>query len=289
MAQFSYKARRRSGEVVTGVLDVPDRGAALSQIDRLGLFPIAVEAPKSGTATTAEHPGGDKSSGRLAVFLPPGVRDYFNRQRKPKLQELATFTQQLANLIKSGMPLTVALNSMTHLETKGIPSDVSRDLKQDVMEGKGLSEAMAKQPRDLFQSLHQHGQSRRAERRPGRCAAPHGRPLREICPSAIEVHLGPDLPRLRLLRWDRSSCIFFMTYMLPKFMTIFEGMNVPLPLTTHILIGISHFMSHWWWADPGRHCGRGRGVQTGFSCHRPRAGSPVDRLEDERPHLGQSR
>ena len=31
------------------------------------------------------------------------------RKRKPKLQELATFTQQLANLLNSGMPLTVAL------------------------------------------------------------------------------------------------------------------------------------------------------------------------------------
>jgi hypothetical protein len=33
------------------------------------------------------------------------------------------------------MPLTVALNSMTHLESKGIPSEVSKGLKQDVMEG----------------------------------------------------------------------------------------------------------------------------------------------------------
>ena len=35
MAQFSYKARRRSGEVVQGVLDVADRTAALTQIERL--------------------------------------------------------------------------------------------------------------------------------------------------------------------------------------------------------------------------------------------------------------
>jgi len=47
----------------------------------------------------------------------------------------------------------VALNSMTHLETKGISSDVSRQLKQDVTEGKGLSEAMAKQP-TIFSNLY---------------------------------------------------------------------------------------------------------------------------------------
>ena len=82
------------------------------------------------------------------------------QKRKPKLQELATFTQQLANLLNSGMPLTVALNSMTHLESKGIPSSVSRELKQEVMEGRSLSDAMAKQPKifsDLFVNMVRAG------------------------------------------------------------------------------------------------------------------------------------
>ena len=70
----------------------------------------------------------------------PSQMDLFDP--KPKLQELATFTQQLANLLKCGMPLTVALESMSHLETKGIPSGVSKELKQEVMEGRSLSDAM---------------------------------------------------------------------------------------------------------------------------------------------------
>src|SRR5208283_1520278 len=40
---------------------------------------------------------------------------------------------------------------------------------------------------------------------------------------------------------------FFMTYMLPKFMSIFEGMNVPLPLMTQILVGVSHIFATYWW------------------------------------------
>jgi type II secretory pathway component PulF len=40
---------------------------------------------------------------------------------------------------------------------------------------------------------------------------------------------------------------FFMSYMLPKFMTIFEGMNVPLPLMTQILVKISHLFAGYWW------------------------------------------
>ncbi len=53
MPQFSYRARRRSGELVEGVLDVADRSAAVSQIERLGLFPVAVNASKGG-ATKVE-------------------------------------------------------------------------------------------------------------------------------------------------------------------------------------------------------------------------------------------
>jgi type II secretory pathway component PulF len=41
--------------------------------------------------------------------------------------------------------------------------------------------------------------------------------------------------------------IFFMTYMLPKFMSIFEGMQVQLPAATQMLMGISHLFGSYWW------------------------------------------
>src|SRR5262245_40284453 len=122
MPQFSYRARRRSGETVTGILDVADRSAALVQIERLGLFPMAVDVAKGSAiaaAAAAEKPATNRKEA-FAAMLPPTVRQAFLRKRKPKLQELATFTQQLANLLQAGMPLTVALNSMTHLGSKGI-------------------------------------------------------------------------------------------------------------------------------------------------------------------------
>src|SRR5947209_5182896 len=124
MPQFAYKARRRSGEVVQGVLDVQDRAAALVQIERLGLFPVMVDGSKGATAAAAvaDRPAARSGSSAPSLF---GAR---RRKRKPKLQELATFTQQLSNLLKCGMPLTVALQSMSHLESKGISSDVSKDL-----------------------------------------------------------------------------------------------------------------------------------------------------------------
>src|SRR5689334_16241815 len=143
MPQFSYRARRRSGELVEGVLDVADRTAAVSQIERLGLFPVAVDASKGGAAKVE---GGSRAGQKvdLTGFLPASLRASLTRKRKPRLQELATYTHQLANLLNSGMTLVTALNSMTHLESKGIPASVSQDLKTEVTEGRSLSDAMAK-------------------------------------------------------------------------------------------------------------------------------------------------
>src|SRR6185503_10033472 len=98
MPQFSYKARRKSGEVVQGVMDVTDRAAALVQIERLGLFPVLVEGAR-GAAAAAAAASGEKEQGKRSL-LPASMQR--RRQRKPKLQELATFTQQLANLLNSG-------------------------------------------------------------------------------------------------------------------------------------------------------------------------------------------
>ena len=99
MPQFSYRARRRSGELVEGVLDVADRAAALAQVERLGLFPVAVDASRGGSVVSDKRPG---QKVEFLAFLPPTLRAQLQQKRKPKLQELATFTQQLANLLQAG-------------------------------------------------------------------------------------------------------------------------------------------------------------------------------------------
>jgi len=247
MPQFSYKARRRTGEVVEGMLEVADRSAALIQIERLGLFPVAVDVAKAGAIAAAA--GADRPSSRKLDFqalLPPTLRAALSKKRKPKLQELATFTQQLANLLKSGMPLTVALNSMTYLESKGIPADVSRELRQDVMEGRSLSDSMAKQPRvfsDLYVNMVKAGESSGALVEVLRRMADHFERFAQVQSKFTSALVYPSFVAVVGI----AIMFFFMTYMLPKFMTIFEGMNVRLPIMTQLLIGISHVFANYWW------------------------------------------
>ena len=242
MPQFSYKARRRSGELVEGILEVADRPAAVVQIERLGLFPIAVDTGKSVTA--------DKRAARafdLRSFLPPTLRASLQQQRKPKLQELATFTQQLANLLQAGMPLSTALNSMTYLETKGIPSDVSRQLKQEVSEGRGLSDAMAKQPRvfsDLYVNMVRAGEQSGALVDVLRRMADHFDRFAQVRAKFTSAMVYPII----VVCAGLGMIVFFMTFVLPRFMKLFGDVGFThLPVQTVILIHISDVFKNYWW------------------------------------------
>jgi type IV pilus assembly protein PilC len=240
MPQFSYRARRKSGEVVQGVLDVADRAAALVQIERLGLVPVMVDGGRGAVAAATAQAEG--KSGR-SIVPASWTR---KRQRKPKLQELATYTQQFANLLNSGMPLTVALNSMTHLESKGIPADISKALKQEVMEGRSLSDAMAKNRlvfTDLYINMVRAGEQSGALVDVLRRLADHYNRFAEVQTKFKSALIYPCV----VASVGIGIVIFFMTFMLPRFLTIFDGLKVPLPMATQILVGISHMFSAYWW------------------------------------------
>ncbi len=246
MPSFSYKARRRSGEMVEGILEVADRPAALVQIERLGLFPVAVDAAKAGGASSAATPGQARTQVDFMAMLPPSLRQAMAKQRKPKLQELATFTQQMANLLKSGMPLTVALQSMTHLESKGIPANVAKDLRQEVMEGRGLSDAMAKQPvifSDLYVNMVKAGEQSGALVVVLRRMATHFQQFAEVQSKFTAALIYPAL----VIGVGFLLILFFIYFMLPRFIEMFTGFGVELPLPTRILIAISNVFQNFWW------------------------------------------
>lgn len=246
MPQFSYRAKKRTGELVEGVLEVADRPAALTHISRLGLFPLTVEAARAGTVATIDGRAVQAKSMDLMSFLPPSFRAKLQEKRKPKMQELATFTNQLANLLQSGMPLTVALNSMTHLESKGIPSEVSRELKTEVTEGRSLSDAMAKQPRifsDLYINMVRAGEQSGSLVQVLRRMSGHLQQFAEVQSKFTSAMIYP----LLVMIVGAGIICFFMFFMMPRFMNIFQGFNVQLPLPTLFLIGVTNFLLKFWW------------------------------------------
>jgi type II secretory pathway component PulF len=242
MAQFSYKARRRSGEVVQGSLDVADRAAALVAIERLGLFPVAVDVPR-GAAAKVDKP--KPAGAEVTKMLPTSLQAQFARKRKPKLQEIATYTQQLANLLQAGMPLTAALNSMSHLESKGIPKQASLDLRQEVMEGRSLSDGMVKQPlifSDLYVNMVKAGEQSGALVEVLRRMASHYERYAEVQGKIKSAMIYPLLVCLV----GFGLMLFFIYFMLPQFAKMFSGFNVELPLPTRIMLGVGELFTSYW-------------------------------------------
>jgi type II secretory pathway component PulF len=202
-----------------------------------------VESAKAGAATSSKTAA---KGFELGAFLPPAMRAQLSQKRKPKLQELATFTTQMANLLKSGMPLTTALTSMTHLESKGIPGEVTRELKQEVTEGRGLSDAMARQPRifsDLYVNMVRAGEQSGSLVEVLRRLANHFQQFAEVQSKFTSALIYPAM----VCCVGAGIVAFFMFFMMPRFMEIFNGFGVELPLPTRLLIGFSNFLRHFWW------------------------------------------
>ncbi len=42
--------------------------------------------------------------------------------------------------------------------------------------------------------------------------------------------------------------VILATFVMPKFVVFFKSFNAKLPLPTRMLLGVSNFVSHWWWA-----------------------------------------
>ncbi len=245
MPLFSYKARKRTGEVIEGTVEVADRPALLLQLEKSGLMPVTITNAKGDSVSARRS---DKKGGSTERYasLPPGLRNYLTRPKPPKLQELGTFTQQLSNLLRSGMPLVVALNSMTHLSSKGIPPEISRQLKTDVMEGRSMSDAMAKQPvvfSELFVNMVRAGEQSGALVEVLVRLSQHYERFADVQQKFVAALIYPAI----VGSVGVGIIIFFMTFMMPKFMSIFEGIKVPLPASTKFLMDLSNFMNNYWW------------------------------------------
>jgi len=242
MPLFAYKARRRSGEMVDGTLEVSDRAAALTQIERLGLFPLRVDDGRASTPAARN----DSSPSGARLSLPAPLREFLARKRRPSMQETATFTLQLANLLKAGMPLAKALNSMTNLQSRGIPSEVSRQLKQDVMEGRGLSDAMARQPHvfsAVYVNMVRAGEQSGALEVVLRRLADHLNRFAEVQARFKSALVYPAV----IAGVGVVIVAAFMLFMLPKFLAVFQSINLELPWATQALVDTSNFVTRFWW------------------------------------------
>jgi len=74
MPQFKYTARSRGGEKLSGIVTASSKDAAMSEIQRMGLFPVTIDTGP-GQITAAENP----SSSRILFPYKLNRLDYLIR------------------------------------------------------------------------------------------------------------------------------------------------------------------------------------------------------------------
>ena len=103
MPEFAYKARNAEGGLVEGVLNCPDRGVAIRQIEQQNCIPIRIDAV---TTATPIAPGPTPARNFVPKIFnrgPAERADVPAQNLRVPHSQLLVFTEQLAHLQQAGM------------------------------------------------------------------------------------------------------------------------------------------------------------------------------------------
>jgi general secretion pathway protein F len=122
MPQFRYRAVTHSGEIVVGEVDAPSREEVLRRIEYLGHLTIDAEVATTG-------------------FLTRGHRSI---TKSPRPRDVSIFMRQLALLIRAGLTLEAALQTLGGDTSKGI-ADFANGLRGSISAGESFADALNRQ------------------------------------------------------------------------------------------------------------------------------------------------
>jgi type II secretory pathway component PulF len=249
MPTFQYKAKTRAGEVVSGSLAAGDRRAALAELGKLGFFPLAVDSAEK------------EASGKN------GAKSFAGRV-KPR--DVLMFTQQLSSLLRSGMSLSKALDTLERRTQKKALAAVLGDLRNGIVQGESLSDSLSKHPEifsRFFVNLIKAGEASGALDDVLLRLGKHQQQMAEVREKVVGALLYP----LVIVCVGILVIIFFMLVMVPRFAMMFKEMGRTMPLPTRILIGVSDAFIGYWWVGVLL-------IAAGVTAYRVRVRTPEGRL-----------
>jgi general secretion pathway protein F len=220
MAVFSYVATTMDGTRVEGIIEAPAQDIAIDRLKNSGVIPIKVVAPRQ--------------SFRKRFTLRSSKAD------------LLTFTTELSVLLNAGLPLDRGLNVLTEISESKEMKEVVQSILKSIREGSSFSEALKKHPKVfpiLYINMIKAGEA-------GGVLATVLDKLNEFLESTKELKdnvVSAMIYPAVLGITGGFSIIILLTFVLPKFTSIFAEIGGSLPLTTKILLAVSNgFRSFWW-------------------------------------------
>ena len=223
MPVFLYRAADRGGHTIDGVMEAPDARAVIERLHKESYFPVRV-------SPHAERKAWPTLGGRRV------------RQR-----DLLALTQQLATLFEAGLPLDRALVILQELAPLAKVGEIMTDLLRSVRGGSSLSDALAKHHPRPFSRLYIN-MVRAGEK--GGVLEVALRRLAEFLESRAaftEAIVSALAYPLVITTVGAGAVVFLLTFVIPRFATIFADLHQAIPLPTQILMAVSASVQSYWW------------------------------------------
>ncbi len=244
MPKFDYVALDNRGKETKGSIEAASQNEAIGRVKEMQLFPTKiVEAEKVQPKAAAKAKGkpaakAGKKGGAMNIEIKiPGLTGGV----KPKV--LTTFTRQLATLVDAGLPLLRGLRVLEKQERNATLKRILGELALAIEGGSTFSEALAQHPKvfnKLFINMVKAGElggvlevvlkrlaefSEKAQKIKGKVKAALFYPV-----AVLIVAVG--------------IMILLLTFVVPRFRDVFNGMGFALPTFTLIVLNISDIVKN---------------------------------------------
>lgn len=255
MAAFQYKARNRSGAMVSGVLEATNLDAAASELMGQGVTPIDIRetssrkvSRESRLSSGAEARQRPTSKARRQSAADADAFDVLKglvSRRKITVDELLIFSRQMQSLTKAGLPLDKALAGLQASMKNKIFKDLLKQVQTSLESGQTLATALGQHPRvfsRLYLSMVDVGENT------GRLDLAFeqiGRYLALEKNTRKQVKSATRYP-IFVVATIAVALAIITYFVIPAFSETFARLGAELPLETRILIGISDFVVQWW-------------------------------------------
>lgn len=233
--QFVCRVGTPDGRVVEEVVVASDEAALRAELVKRGLH--LFEARRRGLPASA----GTR-----------GIGSRLGRRKKIAVPEFLVWNQELAALLKAGLPLLQALDLMLERMKNPTFREVLGDIRDRVKSGEELSDAFAIHG-ELFPRLYPS--ALKAGERSGELEQVIRRFVRylKLVLDARKRVISALVYPVVLICLSIAMIAVMAVYVVPKFEVFFADMEVELPLITQITLGISHFLNErtlflWNWA-----------------------------------------
>jgi general secretion pathway protein F len=230
MPVFEYKALTRKGKRIDGILTADGPSAARLKLSQDLIFPTEIKAVKEPAK---------KSPTKTFLSRTP-------RFHRINPVEVTTALRQLATLVSSGLPLLDCLNGLIEQTEQAKLTKIFTQIKEKVVEGDSLSQAMAEHPAvfsQIYVNMIRAGETGGALDVILKRLADFSEKRMKL-KKKIEAAMAYPI---FLLMISSIILIFLMSFVMPKVIGIFDGMELALPWSTRALILVTHFMKQFWW------------------------------------------